>query len=179
MIRDAYQQPMFDGPRIRGLEKELIRAVRREEVYWRTKSRIQWLRDGDKNTRFFHAQTLKRRRRNVIRGLEEDDGTWCTKETRIHDIAVDYFISLFSTDRPNTFLEILQCVPNRVGDMDNNLLTTAVTDVEIEIALFQMHPMKSPRPDGFNARFFHHHWQKAGGVVIGMVKSFFCSKKKC
>lgn len=111
---------MFDGPRIKGLEDELTRAVRRKEVYSRTKSCVQWLCERDKNMRFFHAQTLKRRRQNAIQGLEEDDGMWCTEETIIHGIAIDYFTSLFSMDRPSNFLEILQCVPTRVGDMDNN-----------------------------------------------------------
>ncbi|KAM2242622.1 hypothetical protein EV1_009536 [Malus domestica] len=40
-----------------------------------------------------------------------------------------------------------------------------------------MHPTKSPGPDGFNAGFFQHHWEIVGGVVLGMVKSFFCSRR--
>ncbi|XP_070665131.1 uncharacterized protein [Malus domestica] len=50
--------------------------------------------------------------------------------------------------------------------MDNNLLTATATDVEIETAIFQMDPTKSPGPDGFNAGFFHHHWEMVRGVVI-------------
>lgn len=41
--------------------------------------------------------------------------------------------------------------------MDNNLLITPVSDVEIEHALYHMHPTKSRGPDGFNAGFFQHH----------------------
>lgn len=55
---------------------EFSMAIRREKVYWRTKSRVQWLREGDRNMRFFHAQTLKWRKRNVIHGIQEEDGTW-------------------------------------------------------------------------------------------------------
>ena len=58
------------------MEVELKRAIKNEEIFWRTKSRVQWLQEGDKNTKFFHAQTMKRRRRNTIRGLKEDDGIW-------------------------------------------------------------------------------------------------------
>lgn len=94
---------------------------------------------------------------------------------RIHGIAIEYFTSLFTTDRPTNFLEILQCVLTRVGEMDNNLLITPVTDVEIEMAIYQMHPTKSPGLDEFNAGFYHHHSETVEGVVIGMVKSFFSS----
>lgn len=53
VIREAYQQPVFDGRRIKEWEMELTKAIKKEEVYWCTKSRVQWLREGDKNTRFF------------------------------------------------------------------------------------------------------------------------------
>ena len=36
------------------LQKELHKALRREEEYWRIKSRSTWLQAGDKNTSFFH-----------------------------------------------------------------------------------------------------------------------------
>lgn len=60
-------------------------------------------------------------------------------------------------------------------DMDNNLLIAPMTDMEIETALYQMYPTKSPGLDGFNAGFFQHHWETVGGMVIGMVKAFFGS----
>jgi hypothetical protein len=37
-----------------------------EEIYWRQRSRINWLQHGDMNTRFFHHTTKDRRRRNKI-----------------------------------------------------------------------------------------------------------------
>ncbi|KAM1060771.1 hypothetical protein ACFX2B_025120 [Malus domestica] len=65
-LRSAYQQPVFDGVRIRAMETEFKQAIKIEETYWRTKSRVQWLKEGEKNTKFFHAQTMKWQRRNTI-----------------------------------------------------------------------------------------------------------------
>ena len=172
-LRSAYQQPVFDGVRIRVMEAELKQAVKNEESYWRTKSRVQWLKKCDKNTKFFHAQTMKKRRRNTIRGLEMDDGTWCTDRMGIQNIAIQYFQSLFTTTMNNPFDNVIQCMPSRVGSLENQILVAPVLDVEIEDAIYQMHPSKSLGPDGFNAGFFHHHWEVVGGVVIGMVKTFF------
>ncbi|XP_057996610.1 uncharacterized protein LOC131175927 [Hevea brasiliensis] len=45
----------------------------REESYWKQRSRIQWLIEGDRNTRFFHVSTIQRRHRNSIVKLQKVD----------------------------------------------------------------------------------------------------------
>lgn len=37
-----------------------------EEIAWRQRSRMQWLRKGDKNTEFFHGMALSHKRFNSI-----------------------------------------------------------------------------------------------------------------
>ncbi|XP_071933111.1 uncharacterized protein [Coffea arabica] len=36
----------------------LLQSLRVEEDYWRQKARLRWLKDGDANTRYFHASRL-------------------------------------------------------------------------------------------------------------------------
>ena len=40
---------------------ELNQAYIDEEIYWKQKSRINWLRSGDRNTGYFHAVTKGKR----------------------------------------------------------------------------------------------------------------------
>jgi hypothetical protein len=40
-----------------------------EEILWRQKSRVQWLQEGDRNTKFFHRSTIQRRHVNHISHL--------------------------------------------------------------------------------------------------------------
>ena len=51
------------------LQKELHKALRREEEYWRIKCRSTWLQAGDKNTSFFHKQAECRKNHNTIREI--------------------------------------------------------------------------------------------------------------
>jgi hypothetical protein len=42
------------------IKEELSKRERQEETLWKQKSRIQWLKEGDKNTRFFHNSLIQR-----------------------------------------------------------------------------------------------------------------------
>lgn len=48
----------FDRDEVLQLESSLKGALWEEEVYWKLKSRVQWLNEGEKNTKFFHSKTL-------------------------------------------------------------------------------------------------------------------------
>ena len=48
------------------LHLELNEWLEREELKWRQKSKELWLKDGDRNSKFFHLSTMIRRRRNFI-----------------------------------------------------------------------------------------------------------------
>ncbi|KAK2451629.1 hypothetical protein QL285_010666 [Trifolium repens] len=59
---------MFDSARLVYLEQDLQlqydRILSQEEILWYQKSRDKWIKLGDKNTKFFHAATVIRRKRN-------------------------------------------------------------------------------------------------------------------
>ncbi len=58
-----------------------------EEIKWKQRSRVQWLREGDANTKFFHIKASCRRNKNHISYLV--DGP--TSRTSHDSIAVDLF----------------------------------------------------------------------------------------
>lgn len=56
------------------VRKDLDELLDREEAMWKQRAKTQWLKEGDRNTQFFHAQAFKRAKRNEIRGLRDHSG---------------------------------------------------------------------------------------------------------
>ncbi|KAI5311398.1 PREDICTED: reverse mRNAase [Prunus dulcis] len=149
-LQICYQAPGFDRSKVCVLDRDLKVVIKEEEVYWRIKSGVQWLAEGDKNTKFFHAETVTRRRRNKIRGLENELGEWHDDEKGIQDIAVKYFDQLFTSAASLQFKEIINCVDHWVSKQHNFELTREVTATESKEALFQI---PATRPDGLTGVF--------------------------
>lgn len=50
----------------REVKEQIKNLWKREEMYWRQRSRIKWLNQRDRNMKFFHVTTIDRRRRNMV-----------------------------------------------------------------------------------------------------------------
>ncbi|KAL0792033.1 hypothetical protein Bca101_008279 [Brassica carinata] len=65
-LNDALSNPIEDAPRIQEISHQLNAAYLAEEDFWRQRSRLLWLKLGDRNTGFFHAITKSRKRTNAF-----------------------------------------------------------------------------------------------------------------
>lgn len=63
---------------------------------WRQWSSILWLREGDRNLKFFHQKVSSWRRKNRISRLQVDDGVW-KEEDQLNKLVTDFFQSMFSS----------------------------------------------------------------------------------
>ena len=112
------------------------------------------IRDGDSNTKYFHHNASSKKKRNLIRGLEDLVGSWRTSKADIERLITAYFDNIFATSSPFGFPEALEGINRLVTDEMNSVLDSKPTYEEIRSALFQMHPTKVPGIDGFHAIFF-------------------------
>ncbi|XP_061354584.1 uncharacterized protein LOC133299159 [Gastrolobium bilobum] len=78
----------------RDLWKKLEKILLREELNWFQRSRINWLKFGDKNSQFFHSSTVARRRFNKVVAIRNEVGDWTSDIKEMVEIAVKYFEKL-------------------------------------------------------------------------------------
>ncbi|CAA7048395.1 unnamed protein product [Microthlaspi erraticum] len=176
-IKDQLEKAQTDdnvpNEEVLNLKWSLCSAHREEELYWRQKSRVTWLKEGDRNTKFFHASTKQRRARNRITKIKRSDGTWAETDDGIERTATSYFQTLFSSSCPQESDEALRYVTEKVTPEMNRSLTKLPTNEEIKKAISEMNPDKAPGPDGMTSLFYQRFWETMATDVIQMVKDFF------
>nr|XP_029148343.1 uncharacterized protein LOC114925220 [Arachis hypogaea] len=79
------------------LREDYNRLLLQEELFWYQKSREQWVKYGDRNTKFFHLQTLVCRNHNRVHGLYVRDGSWSTDSDILQEEALSFYKKLFGT----------------------------------------------------------------------------------
>ena len=67
-----------------------------EEIFLRQKSRVQWLRAGDKNSSFFFQSISKNRSSNRLVTITRVDGSIVNSEEEVKWEAINFFQSLVS-----------------------------------------------------------------------------------
>lgn len=72
------------------LDCRMSEMERREELYWHQRSRQEWIKAGDKNTKFFHEKTRQRRKRNQIKQIRDNAGRIYESEEQISEVLVWY-----------------------------------------------------------------------------------------
>ena len=58
----------------KSLREQYLNILNLEEDFWALKSRVGWVVDGDRNTKFFHTSTIARRRHNKIDRIHNSVG---------------------------------------------------------------------------------------------------------
>ena len=145
----------------------------REEMMWLQRSRISWLREGDRNTNFFHRKAAWRAKKNKIRRLKAEDGRYIENKKEMEEMVTTFFKNLYTRDETICPEPLLDMIQNKVNGNMNDALCKPFTDDEISDALFQIGPLKAPGPDGFPARFFQRNWEVLREEVIGAMRNFF------
>ncbi|RVW56212.1 Transposon TX1 uncharacterized 149 kDa protein [Vitis vinifera] len=142
-----------------------------EEISWRQKSRQIWLKEGDKNTGFFHKMANSNRRKNCLKKIKVN-GNWLSEEQEIQRGVVRAFQSLLSDPggwRPSVNnLEF-----DSIGAEEAARLELMFTVEEVFLALSELNGDKAPDPDGFTLAFWHFCWDFVKDEIMGFFKDFF------
>ena len=141
-----------------------------EEISWRQKSRETWLKEGDRNTGFFHRMANAHRRRNCLNSISIN-GRKLVKEADIKDGLVNTFKNLLSA--PAGWSPSLPDLAfNGIGPEEAARLEETFSEDEIWTTIFGLNNDKAPGPNGFPLAFWAFNWDFVKNEVLGFFKEF-------
>lgn len=68
----------------------------------------RWLKEGDRNTKYFHQCTSHKKQVNSIRSIANEEGLSVNNQERIAQAFQDYYMNLFSTSVVGGTFDLLQ-----------------------------------------------------------------------
>lgn len=80
---------------VNNIKRDLLKAYREEELFWRQKSRDKWMVYGDRCTKFYHSSVKTNRSKNQLSKLIDKNGKMQWSEGAKAEVANDYFTDLF------------------------------------------------------------------------------------
>jgi hypothetical protein len=89
----------------KSLREDYFIILKLEEELWALKSRVGWVVEGDRNTKFFHTSTIVRRRANKIVRLRNSVGEWI-----IHNELICLHIQQGLVDLLSILLVVFVCL---------------------------------------------------------------------
>lgn len=135
------------------------------------KAKLNWLREGDVNSKVFHRAINRRRNSNGITGLEVE-GEWVEEPNRVKEAIMDHFRGHFQKKLASRVEMPRFLIDNRLEESEREVLIMEFTEEEIKAAVWDCDGSKSPGPDGFNLEFFRPCWDIVKGDVMRVVREF-------
>ncbi|GJR10894.1 RNA-directed DNA polymerase, eukaryota, reverse transcriptase zinc-binding domain protein [Tanacetum coccineum] len=143
-----------------------------QDRFLKQKAKINWLREGDSNSAYFHKAAKSRVSRSRINAVTNSDGVNYENEQvpeafiKHYEVFLGQAGTVQNLDTHNLFDVILD-----VGTALDNVRN--VSAQEVKSAMFSMGNNKSPGPDGYTAAFFKKAWDIVEDEVVKAVGECF------
>ena len=153
---------------------ELEELILREEIHWRQKIKVKWVKDEDCNSKFFHKVANGRRNKNFIKFLENERGLVLDNSKSITEEILLYFKKLYLSPPGKSWrVEGINWSP--ISGESASRLDSPFSEEEIFTAIFQLDRDKAPGPDGFTIAVFQNFWDVIKEDLVRVFVEFHSS----
>ena len=145
--------------------------ILREEIYWRQKTRVKCVKEGDCNSNFFHKVANDRRNRKYIKALENERCLVLNSSESIKEEILRYFEKLYASPSEESWrVEGLDWF--LISGESASRLESPFIEKEISKAIFQLDGDKALGPDGFTIAVFQDCWDVIKEDLVKVFDEF-------
>ncbi|WMV17703.1 hypothetical protein MTR67_011088 [Solanum verrucosum] len=152
------------------LAMEFEEIAKEEEIAWRQRSRVQWLKNGDKNTRFFYRMANAHKRYNSIDALEVE-GQSINEMPAVKNAIQRFYQNLYKETegrRPDLKLQGITVISIE----DHEWLQRGFEEEEVWESIKSCAVDKAPGPDGFTMNFSQAFGNLVKEDIMGTLQYF-------
>ncbi|GKC78416.1 RNA-directed DNA polymerase, eukaryota, reverse transcriptase zinc-binding domain protein [Tanacetum coccineum] len=143
---------------------EYYEAMKDESNLLMQKAKIEWLKDGDRNTEFFHKIIKGRTHKGRIVSICNEKG-----ERFENDKIAEHFVRHFQEflgkkDIVDDFPTKRIVFPNKLSREEEIMMCRGISEVEVKNAMFEIEDSKAPGPEVLLLDFINQH-----GVLLARI----------
>jgi hypothetical protein len=131
----------------------LALAVKKRAPHWKQWGKFRAIREGDENTKFFHARASQRLRRNAICTLD-CGGVHVIDHAGKADALHAFYHDLLGRARPTAWAFNLGRLYSGASQVDAAVLVGPFNRKEIKVAIWSMDRSSAPGPNGLDPSFY-------------------------
>ncbi|KAK3211637.1 hypothetical protein Dsin_016343 [Dipteronia sinensis] len=153
LVKMMFQLP---GKISRFWKTNLDKIMETNERYWKQRAKVDWLRNRDRNTRFFHSKASARKSRNKLKGLFDDSGIWRDSNHDLKRIVGQYFSEIFYSGYPSQLAlgKVLEGIHLKLDNNMSRFLNSKFSGEDVNRVVLDMHPTKALGSDGLPTDFY-------------------------
>jgi hypothetical protein len=81
---------------VHGIERNLHEIFEREDIMYMQRSKQEWLKARDRNTKYFQNRASHRKRKNMVCFLKREDGSRCDTDEGMWSLAHAFYQNLYT-----------------------------------------------------------------------------------
>ena len=175
---NALEKKIIVNPNDEGVQKEILNVKNQLEILAMEKargaqirSRIKWIEDGEKNTKYFLGLEKTRGNKNTMTSIRKDNGTVETDQSNILREQYQYFSKVYNQTpkREDVKYAANQFMKDehfpKLDENDAKTCEGAITLEEANIALKSMKNGSSPGSDGITIEFIKYFWNNVKSLI--------------
>ncbi|CAI8611329.1 unnamed protein product [Vicia faba] len=159
--------------------QEVMKLANIEESLFRQRSKIDWIRLGDNNNAYFHANLKSKYKQAQISKMINKYGNTLVTDDQIEKEVYRFYqalVGVAATNLKKIDIEVMRDGKQLNKDHCQNP-AALVTDREIHQTLMKISDLTSSIADGYGASFFKASWYILKADTIEAIQDFFLNGK--
>ena len=141
------------------------------------RARQEWIEKGEKNNAYFLGLEKSNQTKKTILKLKDENGKIVTDQAEIIKLEKMYYEKLYSKNNQhkNNIRNYLvnTNTPRKLTEDESAACNGYVTLEELENAVKNLKPNKSPGLDGLSSNFYKTFWQNLGPLLLNIFNSSY------